>query len=237
MRGLALLAAAVLVLATGAARADRRVFAHAFQYGTEPEGDTSITLWHTEARPIWNRSTTALAHALQVQHGLTEHLDASLFATFAQVAATDPDAVRAFGLDDVRLLARYRFADRSEWPVDLQVQTQLARRFGQSVYDSELRVVLARDLGALAVAANVVAVYSTEARADLGWLAAASYELHPAFALGAEAFGQLDARTAFVGPVIAYAPARSLWLAASAARGLSARSDDLVVRVLLGLER
>lgn len=240
MTRVALLAAVLCCALPAPAGAERRLFAHSYQYGTEPPGDTTVALWHQESRARWKSSRALLDFTLEVEHGITEHWDAALMATFAQLSHPDPTRAEPFGLDRVMLQNRYRFADRSEWPADVQVQLELGKDFGPSIYDLGLRAVIARDLDKLSVAANVVAVVTagndTDSTLALPWSAGASYELHPRVNVGLEAFGRLDERVLALGPGLAVEPSPRLWLAVTAAAGLTELTDELIVRALLGLE-
>lgn len=221
------------------AHADRRVFTHAFQYGTEAPGETSVMVWYSEARPAWDGSTATLRYSAQLQHGITEHYDASVYTTFAQTASGDASLVEPFGLDQVRLQNRYRFADRSEWPVDLQLQLDVAKQFGPSVYDLELRAVAAHDADKLTLAVNVAGLarlgHDTDRTFELGWAAAAAYEAHPRVYVGVEAAGLVDDTRAAVGPAVAVAASSKLWLAVTATLGLTDETDELTARAILGV--
>src|SRR5690606_31840089 len=155
------------------ASADRRAFAHAFQYGTEAPGETSLVAWYSEARPSWTRDVAGLELRLQIQHGITEHWDAAVYGVITQLATGVPVADLALGLSEVRLQNRYRLADRSEWPVDVQLHLETAKQFGTSAYHVDLRAVLARDIDSFTAAVNVTGLGTLGADVDndveLGW--------------------------------------------------------------------
>lgn len=224
-------AAALVAVLAGTAHADRRIFTQPFQYGTEAPDDTSFTFWHTEARPAFDARTTYLDFKLQLQQGLTEHWDAALYTTFVERTST------GFAFGEVRLQNRYRFVDRSEWPVDVQLQLDLAKQHATSSYEAAARLVLARDLDALSLAANALVLRTfgndVDGELQLWWSAGASYELHPKLNVGVESLGRIDPNAVAVGPVISVAPSNRVWLTLG---GLMDGEREVLVRALVGIE-
>src|SRR5690606_17102873 len=104
MRGARLVTIAACLVASLArtASADRRAFAHTFQYGTEAPGETSLVAWYTETRPSWTGDVAGLELRMQIQHGITEHWDAAVYGVFTQLATGVPGADLALGLSEVR---------------------------------------------------------------------------------------------------------------------------------------
>ncbi len=234
-----------LVLAqSGTAAADRRSFTNTYEYTTVPEGHTAIELWHTESRDTWDASSPQrFEQIVEIEHGLTDHWDAAFYTTFAQVAASDPAIAQAFHLEDIRLETRYRFADRGEWPVDTLVYFEGAKDFGQSVYELEGKLILARDFDKLTAAANAIGAVAVgndvkDTELELGWAAGATYELHPKFRFGAETWGQHESDTtmAWAGPAFSVAPSSGLWLTFTAGFALNNTADRFVGRAILGIE-
>ena len=235
------LALALVCALVGSASADRRMFTYTFEYRTLAEGHTTLSLWHTETRDdLGGDGAQRLEHILEVEHGITEHWDAGVLLAFDQVHAPDPLAEQSLSFHEVRLQNRYRFADRSEWPVDLQLQLDASKHFGASAYDLELRAVIARDVDKVTVALNVLGLASIGKDVpdtyDLGWAGGATYELHPKLNAGVETFGAFDSSQASVGPALALAPSSKLWLTLTAAFGLTDETPELAARAILGIE-
>lgn len=242
--GVAAALAIVATLAPAAARADRRAFGFAYEYATAAEDLTEVELWTTQSRSEWDTgSSETFALRLELEHGLTDRWDASLYHTFEQVLG--PYADEPLRASEVRLGSRYRFAERGEWPVDVLASGELAREMGASAYLAEARVVLARDLGLLTVVANAIGTVSFGAEVhddDLraGWAGGATYEPSPSWKLGVESWGSLDPDEPaqyewWAGPAVSWLPTTRLWVTVTGGHGLTARSDFLIVRGLIGL--
>jgi len=223
--------------ASSSAHADVRSFTRTYEYSTQPEGKTAVELWHTQTK-------TAFQGALEIEHGITEHWDAGLVTVLAQVAGEDPAAAEPLHLDSVRLESRYRFADRAEWPVDLQVMITAGKQFGRSDYAIGGRVIAARDFDRLTVAANVLGdVLAGAARDDtdavFGWAAGATYTAHAKARIGAETWGHAvmeGERSASVGPTLGLSPSSTFWITVTAGFGLADAAPDFEARAILGLE-
>lgn len=234
-----------IVLWPAAARADRRAFGFTYEYATAAEDQTEVELATTGTRATWaDRAPETYALRLELEHGLTDRWDVSLYQTFEQRSADGPgtDVLR---VSEVRLGSRYRLAERGEWPADVLGTAELAREIGASAYAAEVRLVGARDFGLLTVAANAIGTIGfgaevTDPDLRAGWAAGATYEPAPAWKLGAETWGSVDPDAprqaeSWAGPAIAWIPTVRLWVAASAGFGLTDGSDRFVVRGLVGL--
>ncbi|HEY0253489.1 MAG TPA: hypothetical protein VGC41_18270, partial [Kofleriaceae bacterium] len=205
------------------AAAEPRAFTKTYEYATLPEGESEVALWHEIDRDAWESSSRQeLTERLQVSYGVLDHLEASLFAEFAQT--TD----QPFRFDDLRMQLRYRLADRGEWPVDVAIHVEGAKQFSVGEYDLRGELDLARDFGRITAAANGIANYPVghdvhDADVTYAWAAGLSYELDPKLHVGAELFGNHFAGTTQndLGPVIAVMPSRKLWLAVTAGFDLS----------------
>ncbi|HEY5949487.1 MAG TPA: hypothetical protein VIV40_28530, partial [Kofleriaceae bacterium] len=184
------------------ASADRRLFTSTYEYKTVPEGHTALEFWNTQTRPTWSPDDpgagTGLEQILEIEHGLTDHWDAALYSVFTQFASEDPMvASTPYSFHELKLETRYRFADRGELPVDILAYGELAKEFGESVYEIEAKGIFARDFDDLTAAVNVIAEIETgkdvpETELELGWAAGVSYELHPKLSLGLETFGTVE---------------------------------------------
>ena len=235
---------ALFMLTSTTTHADRRLFTSTYEYKTVPEGRTAIEMWHTESRDTWNANTTQrMEHILEIEHGITDHWDAALYTVLTQIAAEDPAMSESLALHEMKLETRYRFADRGEWPVDVLVYGEFAKEFGDSIYEFEGKVIVAREFDRLTAAANLIGAVEVgrdvpEAEGEFGWAAGASYELHPKVNLGVETFGQLAENELqwSVGPALALAPASSLWLTLTAGFGLTDAAPAFSGRMILGLE-
>lgn len=242
-------ALALLAVTASSAWADRRLFTYTYEYRTTHAGETSLELWHTETRTTWDPddpgSASMLESVLDIEHGLTDSWDVSLYFVATQTESHDPVLPsEPLRFAQIALDTRYRFADRGELPVDVLALARIGKQFGQGIFDAEARGVLARDFGAFTAAVNAIAAVEfgpdvAETTFDLGWAAGLTYELHPKLNLGVETYGTIDLdeseTLASVGPVLAFAPSTDLWLALTASFGIG-DAPAAAGRLLLGID-
>ena len=237
--------AAAILLAAAPAHADRRAFTNTYEYMTMPDGETELEIYSTQSRQTWEGdSPQSYALELEVEHGITDHWDVALYHVFEQ------DDVEAFHFAEFKLETRYRFAQRGEWPVDVEVYGEGVKVFNPAsdgpAYEAEAKLILARDFDALTAVVNAIGEMElgggiAEPELELGWAAGLTYEIDPEWKIGAETFGGFEAEevdesmAAYAGPSISWAPSTSLWTAITPGFGLTEHSDDINVRLAIGL--
>lgn len=250
-------AIATIALTATTAHADRRAFANVYEYMTMPEGDLELEFYNTQSRDTFDpESARSFESQVEVEYGITNRWDISLYQTFAQ--SMDPAAGTSTGLNytKTKLRTRYRFGERGELPVDVLVYFEVQKAFGSGTWVVEPKLILARDFGKVTVAVNLIPeveleeeleITGTEVEAERelelepGWALGATYELSPKWKLGAEWFGAVghpfdDAEVeTWVGPSASWAPSPKLWATANAGFGLTEHSSDLRVRFILGV--
>ncbi len=244
-----LVAAGAATLLAGAlagdARADRRAFTRTYEYTTMPEGQTEIEIYSTHSRATFDGATSPQSFVLQleVEHGITDRWDVSLYHVFAQ-SSDGLGGGSPLALSEMKLRTRYRFAERGELPVDVLAYAEVAKDFGVGAYALEGKAVLARDIGRTTIAANLIAEVVVgndvdEAEVELGWSVGASQEVTPAWKIGAETWGDFEAEhtdeiAASAGPALSWAPSAALWVTATAGFGLTDHADAFSVRAIIG---
>jgi hypothetical protein len=239
--------ATTLLLATGTARADLRSFTHTYEYATMPEGKTALEIWHTQTRSTSDsNSPQILESILEIEHGITEHWDLAFYQVFDQVSAGAMS--EGFHLGEAKLETRYRLAERGEWPVDTLLYLELAKEFGESVYEVEGKVIGARDFGDITVAANAIVEIKVgkdaeETEPEVGWAVGATYQVHPKLRFGVETWGAYEEEELYAnaGPVVTLAPASNFWTTLTLGFGLSDEAEGanfgfFSARVILGIE-
>lgn len=243
-----LVALAVLAPASSAP-AQPRSFTQTHEYLTTPRGETELELLTTQAQATFDGdSPEAFELQLAIEHGITDRWGVALLHRFAQATGTGTvaDPGEPFRFTETRLRSRYRFAERGERAFDMVAHVEAAKRFGGSVYELELRPVLARDLGVVSVAVDpIVAIVLggdvAEPEIAVGWAAGITYDARPTLRVGAETWGgfdveQVEEAAASAGPAISWSPTPSFWVAATAGFGLNDNADRLSVRGLVGLQ-
>lgn len=210
------------------AHADLRSFTQTYEYSTQPEGTTSVQLWHTQTRV---RPHPGAAHLyeglLEIEHGITEHLDVAFNTMIVQGGSA-----RALTLRRAELEARYRFAQRGELPVDPQLMIELSKDFGDHVFEAEARAIAARDFDELTIAVNAGIQVSggndaPETRTQVLWAAGATYQVVPRLRIGVETWGLHEDGTtlADLGPTFSFIASRRFWVAATLGYSISRRVD------------
>lgn len=244
MKHALLITAALAALSTTAA-ADRRSFTRTYEYMTMPEGQTEVELYSTWNRATWDDgSPEANSLQLEIEHGLTERWDISLYHVFSQVSGGA--ASTGMTLSEIKLRSRYRFAERGELPVDVVAYGELVRAFGASAYEAEAKAILARDFGKVTVAANLIAAVEfgadvPETELENGYAIGVTYEATPTWKIGAETWADFELteldetyRT-WAGPAVSWAPTANLWVTTTAGFGLNDRADKVSVRGIIGM--
>ena len=229
--------ALLLFLAAAAARADRRSFVRAYEYATQPQGNLELELWNDiEAPRQGGFDAAGTLHRVELEYGLTDRWDLALYHVFAQETGT-------FKFDSWRAETRYRFAEKGEWPVDLLVYFELERPADfASPWETEEKIILAKDFGPFGLVANLVAsqklLHAGEGRSlelDLG----ARYEFAPQLRLAGEFWmvqdtvGGVSKMSYFAGPSISLATSK-IWIQIGFGVGLGDTESSAQVRSVLG---
>lgn len=230
------------------AHADRRAFTRTYEYMTMPAGETEVELYTTQSRATFDDgSPQSFQFQLELEHGITERWDISLYHVFEQSTgdgtATDPG--EPLHLSELKLRTRYRFAERGELPVDPVAYLEAIKAFGASVYELEAKAILARDFGLITVAVNPIFEVKfgddvPETELEAGWAAGVTYEVSPALKVGAETWGGFELESpdeagVSAGPALSWAPSQSLWVTSTVGFGLNDNADKFSVRGLIGM--
>jgi len=249
----------VLFLAAGAvtlgalttpAHADRRSFAYTYEYQTMPEGETELEIYSTQSRDeLTGPAGKDFELKLEIEHGITERWDFSIYHVFAQRIGIDDADSEPFHFKEIQLRTRYRFAERGELPVDMLLYVEAVKEFGAGVYEGEVKGIFARDFDRLTAVANLIGAVEfgpavDEPEVELGYAAGVSYEVIPEWKLGVESWGEMPLEgeegedpelAAWVGPAVSWAPAHSFWITTTAGFGVTDAAAELEVRALLGV--
>lgn len=246
-----LVPAAMLLMSAmaGSARADRRAFSFTYEYPTQPQGQIELELWNTQTREGLgdDGGVSTAEQQLEVEYGITDKTSISLYQTVAQATGT--------GLHYAATKAelRHRLAERGEWPVDVSLYAEVAKVWGAAEVEVEPKLIVARDFGPVTLAINAIGEVELEqevgasgdkeieARFVPGWAVGLSYDVVPQLKVGAETWGQREPDGdkkvvyAWAGPAASWAPSTRFWVTGTCGLGLTDRSDDLVVRLLLSV--
>lgn len=229
------------------AHADRRSFTRTYEYTTMPEGQTELEIYSTQSvSRFTDGAPRAFELQLEIEHGITDRFDLGLYHVFTQVSAADAMAAQPLQFSALKLRGRYRFAERGELPVDSLAYLEVAKDFGEGVYELEGKAILARDFAQLVVAANLIAEMefgpdAPETEVELGWAVGAAYEVVPALRLGVETYGGFEAAepeelSASVGPTLSWGSSGKLWVAGTLGFGVTDEASRFSGRMILGID-
>jgi hypothetical protein len=248
----AALAVTAAMLAGGLARADYKAFAHTYPHFTQPEGGLEMEWWvGAETQSLSNMGdTTLFEHRLEIEYGLTDRWDVSLYQVFQQPPGG------SFTYDSVRLESRFQITRKQQWWVDLLGYLELERPADlHQPWELEGKIIATKDLGPFFVQTNWVAEVKLAGGQDFGYLlelaAAVGYEIWPSLRVGVESLWDLQktsiapgapsARMIHVGPSVALARGRVWFVLTPAFRvagsgNVPDRGQDLELRFITGIQ-
>ena len=238
--------AAALLAVPAVSRADRRYYGETYNAATAPPGSLDVELWGTWYEPpkATPGAPGSWRYQLELETGITERWDIAAYGVVRQVAGADPE------FEAVKLESRYALAAPGSWFVDPVIYVELQKTFlDDKPFSVEEKLILAKDLGRLNVSLNGAAeqeVAGGDVEPEDSWALGSSWELVPAFRLGAEIFGDRAKvasaaggeqwqSQAWAGPAVSLAYGRS-WLVLAAGWGLNDQSDELRIRGVLAFQ-
>ena len=230
------LALVVLLLASSAARADRRSYVWTYEYQTKPPGGVELEHYMTaKTGDLDAKSMTSWEHRVELEIGLTDRWDFSIYQIFNQPPGG------AFHYDSFQLRTRYRLGEAGQWFADPLLYFEYRRPQNlTSPNKAEGKLILARDFQKVNVAVNLIeqVKFAPGSEWETAYTAGVSVEPNPVLKLGAEAFGQLvtdEDEAHYLGPTISLA--REGWFySVGLGFGLNDHADDLQARAILGVD-
>ncbi len=245
-RILVTLAAAALLLAPAASRADRRYYGETYNASTAPRGALDVELWTTYSEPPKDASGVSgyWRHQLELETGITDRWDVAVYGVARQLHGEPLE------FEAVKLESRFALAAPGTWFVDPVVYVELQKTVvDDKPFSVEEKLILAKDLGPLNVSLNLAGeqeFVGGDVEPEWSWALGTSWEVVPALRLGAEAFGdrakeevspgvEQTESTAWAGPAVSIAVARS-WLVLAAGFGLNGESDAFRARAILAFQ-
>ena len=232
---LALISGVVLVCALAAnSYADWRRHAWTYAYQTMHEGEAEIEYYLTEEQAKTSDSKQSTwKHWLELEYGLTDHLDVSMYQQFKQSNTADADK---FEYDGFKLRMRYRFLEKNELPVDTLLYLEYIRNDNlEKPNVLEGKLVLAKDIGNFNVAYNQIIKQALESGGETEheFAAGINYLIMP-MSIGMESKGNYTSGKYYAGPTLSWVRTK-LWVTLGVLGGLNGKSDDLQTRMLLGI--
>ncbi len=217
------------------ALADRRSYVWTYEYQTMPKGMAEIEFYLTEeqknidkARPnVWKPQ-------VELEYGVTDHFDVSMYQQFEQ---SNTDKSSDFKYEGFKIRTRYRVSERSKLPVDVLLYLEYIRP-GDFKEPNELeeKLVLAKDIGNFNISYNQIFVQKLESdsMAEYEYATGLSYEITPSIKIGVESKGNYLDKKYYLGPTIGLATSK-FWVNMGIVAGLNKQSDDMQVRLIVGI--
>ncbi len=213
--------------------ADRRSYVWTYQYMTMPESMTELEFYQTTKL----RETDNWEYRIEVEHGLTERWDFSIYQIFAQ---NEGESLR---WDAFQLRTRYRIGEEGMYPMDPLIYIEYNRKIDLKKPNKfEAKFVLAKTLSKFNVSLNPLyeLFFAPGTKHEIGMDAGASWQLHPSFVAGVESVSRIefeDGETesaTYLGPTLSFAKGE-WWYTLGVVFGINDMADDARIRFLLGI--
>jgi hypothetical protein len=240
-RCLALAAGLAALLPCRQAAAGPRPYAFSQGIDSLPDGTVELESWFSAEKPRsgfagWDWWLGPVA-------GLTDRIEAGLFAIFQQPPVSGPGVASSVALSSLRAHASWLLAEKAAWPVDVRLRAEYGQRVAAGTPNTGwFTAILSRDVGRLNVTANLGGYLEMADDETVPYLVgsfASTVELPAGFRLGGEIFSEKELKTGgeselWAGPSLAYGRGR-FWLAATFGFGLTDDSSLHRGRILFGL--
>lgn len=219
----------------GNAVADQRQYVWTYEYATLAKDSAEIEYYLTGVTKDRQKdSSSDSQQQVELEYGITDHLDAALYQVFDQKekTATEPGTMKYSGY---KFRLRYRIAERNQLPLDVLLYAEHQERVdAKNVFEG--KIILTKDVGKLNVAYNQVYknTYTSGDHADHEYAAGLSYPLSATLRLAVESKGNFRTDKYAAGPTLSWVGGR-LWANLGAVYGLNRRTNDREVRFLLGI--
>lgn len=236
MRKYGIVTAGIMLSACFAAtsHADRRSYVWTYEYATMPQGIAEAEYYLTAKIPDAGvRKASAWQHQVEIEYGLTENWDVSMYQQWEQSYKTNS---ASFKYDGFKMRTRYKLFKAGEFIVDPLLYAEYIRKADLSQPDVlEGKLVLARDIGEFNAAYNQIMKVELSGDGDTEheYAAGVSRDLCPGFKAGVEAKGNYSEDKHALGPTVSIETA-GFWASLGAAFGLNEDTDDVQSRMIAG---
>ena len=213
-----------------AAQASQRTYVWTEEYSTLAKGNAEIEFYNSAVtQDIQTRSASDWQQKLELEYGLTDRVNVSLYQVYEQAA--DSDSLTYVGYN-VEL--KYRLAETNVLPADvlLYAESEVSTIEG-NVYEG--KIILSKDIGMLNVSYNQIYERAKNTgTGDNGYAAGISYELAPWLRLGVESKGSYTVGTYAVGPTLTWMGNR-IWANIGVVYGMNQKTNDREARFVVGV--
>ncbi len=240
--------AVVWVLAAAPAQAHLRNYIFSQDYYTTTQGEVEVELYNDyDFSDLDNGDTHDSKHQLELEYGLTDHLQIALYDVYTWDAARADEWQR----DMWKAELKYRLAEVGQWPVDVTLYTEYKAPNGPRDRRSdawENKLILAKHVGPVHLVTNLIAEKDLNTHGDwtFEYTAGISHAFTPRITgfleykeeLGGshdvEWFAGHHKQQLLPGVAVTFTP--HVRLLAGPAFGLTSPTDDLQVKSILEVE-
>ena len=230
-----LLIGLVSILFTSPAHADKRSYVWTYEYMTMPKGMFELEYYLTLQQPDIDKSRpNTWKHYIELEYGITSHWDVALYQRFKQ---SNTESKSSFEYDGFKLRTRYRIAEKNRLPLDTLFYLEYIRDDDfKNPNILEGKIVFAKDIERFNIAYNQILKQElkSDGKTEHEYAAGINYALVPQFKIGIETKGNYTDEKYYVGPTASWGKGK-FWTALGAAIGLNERSDDLQMRLIMGI--
>jgi len=215
--------------------ADRRSYVWTYEYKTMPKGMAEVEYYLTTELPDIDKSkVNTWKHQLELEYGITDHWDVSMYQQFKQSNTETSDK---FEYDGFKLRTRYRIAEKNKLPVDTLLYLEYIRNDNlEKPNILEGKIVLAKDIEKFNVAYNQILKQEldSDGETEHEYATGISYEFLPSLKFGVESKGNYSKEKYAIGPTLSFTTGR-FWVSAGAVFGVNKKTDDLQTRMIVGI--
>ncbi len=211
------------------AEADQKSYVWTTEYLTLPKGGFEVEYWLT-ATTEDDSGDTGYEHQVEIEYGITDHWDVSLYQIFGHGAG---ESLKYKG---TKFETRYRFGERGRYFVDPLLYLEYKIGAGGEKNAIEGKLVLAKDIGKLNIAYNQIIElkFNNGGKAEHEYAAGISYPIHHSLRIGIEGKGSYTENEHAIGPAISWVSGR-FWATLGAVFGLNKNTDDRQIRFIVGV--
>lgn len=226
----------MLFVGFGTAFADARYYAWTYHFATVMPGEVEVEVYTRLTQPdIKDGGSAKWVRQAELETGLTDRLDISAYLV-------DSVAGGSVNFEEIKLRARYRLTGNpGELFVDPLLYAEYIFKADRSDFDVvEAKLILAKDIGSVNVALNIIAEVSNRnwldgANWETGYSMGISYAfLEGMLRLGAEAKGNWQSGKHMIGPSVSVESGK-LFLVVSPLFGIGVKPDDVSVQSIVGV--
>ena len=219
------------LLCAALAEADQKTYVWTIEYLTLPKGGFEVEYWLTATTEDASQSgDTGYEHQVEVEYGITDHWDVSLYQIFGNGAG------ESFKYKGTKFETRYRFGERGHFFVDPLIYLEYKIGAGGEKNAVEGKLVLAKDIGKLNIAYNQIVElkFNNGGKAEHEYAAGISYPLHHSLRIAIEGKGSYTENEHAIGPTISWVGGR-VWATLGAVFGLNRNTDNRQIRFVVGM--